>query len=492
MRKESRIENLNIWFLLLGLGLLALSPILFLCFFNHPLGTHEWDWISNWGGTTTHLNFWEEQFLWYSTVGGRYTSNAFLSTTCSWYSLATFRIVFVGNLFFLGLITSWLLKQVFIFLRPLQCAFLGMVVVVVYIASLTNVYESIYRFTVVAIYQLGLMGNLLAAGLLIRLREPSFALRRDHILLLLVIFLTAGTNEISLCLLYLSLLAYAGSKRIMKQPLPKIYWLWVGVLLLGSILAIGAPGNYARMAFMGVEPDLVKSIFLTMGASGYLWLKWMSNTLLIPLTIVAFPLFLRYRKQLQLSGLFQWPVLWLLALLTLVPLALLPLFFSAGMSTFPERIVDLLFFVFQCCYWGLVISIFLYFDARLPFKSPFPSLLVLGMSIYIVLRLFVGELSFNRDQKSAFNSYFDRIEVSANLGKAWLTILKGEPQIYSQAVMNQYTTIGNCDDEICLVSPPPVFPFGIYDPMYDRRSKDGDPFMSWFFNQKRQLVVYKK
>lgn len=472
--------------------LVAIFPFFYLCFFNHPIGIHEWDWISNWAGFTDSMGFIEENQYWFNSIGGRYTSNILLVTTDQWYSLLNFRLLFVLNLLLLLITSSWLIRQALPFISYSSSFLLGLIVLVIYCAALTNVYENIYRYTVVAIYQLGLLGNFLVAGLLLRLRKPKTARLLDKIIFPLIIVFTAGTNEISLALLYLSMAAYCGGKVLRQHKIPKLFWFWLFVLLVSSWITVTAPGNHARMTTMGVEIDIVKSLLTSLSATLYLWVKWFSNTLIFPFALCLLPLLSFYKSELQQLPWFNRPLLWSLGLIILVPAVLFPLFLGAGMTTFPERIVDLLFFVFQFCFYGLIISLSL--SVEIPtFKKGLLLNTVYRIGIlFLIIRVILGDISFNRDHKVNL-AYSNRVVLNANIGQLWQTIITGKAKRYDQHFMQQYKNLKLCETDECLLEPLSVIPFGIYDPIYDRRrNQQGDPFIGWYFNGKKQVVKYKK
>lgn len=467
-------------------------PFLLLCAFLHPLGTHEWDWISNWAGKYDTWKLLAVQEDLYLRFGGRYSSNFLLSLTSSWYSLTAFRWLFVGNLALLFAATSYLLRQALPFLKRGEVLGLAALCWGLYFEASSNVYEDLYCFTVVLIYQLGLVGNLLVAGLLVRLRQQEKLSKKEVFSLWLLLGFTAGLNEISLVFLILSLGAYLVAQRLDRRKIPYFMVLLAVFLLFCAWLIVVSPGNSLRAEATGGSRHIGKILVATVGASGFLWLQWVGSSLLIPAVILLLPAIGNYRAKLKDSRIFGRPWLWLAALLALLPLVWTPVFYGSGLTLFPERIVDMLYFAFLLCFFATLVSFLLqekwaFYKAAMP--MPFLSVLV---GIYFILRLFLGDIFFDKEDRSPDKSHWSRIQISSNIGRAWISLLSGAANSYSSGMQQQYTDVLRCDGDPCQVEKPSVFPFPLYDPLYDRRDDLGDPYLCWFFHGRPCWVRYRE
>ncbi len=471
-------------------SLFSWLPFLLLCAFVHPLGTHEWDWISNWGGAYDGWDFFSIQQHLYDTLGGRYSSNFLLSLTSSWYSLAAFRWLFVANLLLLVGSTAYLFRQVLPFLRVGTLVGLAAFCWSLYFEASTSVYEDVYRFTVVVIYQFGLAGNLLAAALLIRLRQQG-SLSKMGIFLLFVLFgFTAGLNEISLVFLILSLGAYIVAQWADKKKVPLFIWVLTAFLAVCAWVIVASPGNVLRAEATGVVRHLGKTMIATAGASSFLWAQWLGSSLLIPSAIVLLPFVWRYKAELGTTRLFGRPWLWLGALLMLLPIVWLPVFYGSGLTLFPEYIVDMLYFAFQLCFFATLTSFMLLKKWHLYTETkPMPFLSIL-VAAYLLIRLFAGDVYFDKTNRDLSKSHWSRIQISSNIGKAWVSLLVGDARTYSSDMQRHYVAVDQCSGNPCQVVKPGKLPFPIYDPLYDRRDDVGDPFMCWYFQHRPCLVKY--
>ncbi len=467
------------WSAVLCMGML---PFIYLVFFNHPLGTHEWDWISNWAGSIDHLNYWEEQVYWYQANTGRYTSTALLSLTNFWYTLPRFQLLFLLNLLVLaGAIFLFLNAHLSRQLSLQKKLLISGSVFFLYIDQLTNTYESLFRFTVVIIYQLGTVFSLLLFALVQGAKPYS---RRRTVVGLLVAFLLAGTNEISVIVAHLFMVGSFLYWRLLRQHvLPQgWYFIYLG-LVVGTILLLSAPGNGVRMGYYPNAGNLLVTISLTIAATLYLWVDWLTNSLLIPISMLLVPHLVRYLS-------IDRKALWLLlaGMILLVPVCMAPFFWASGGIGFPERIIDLLFLFFSLCFGGICIHFFQRIENRLFLDH---SYFVILISVFSVGTLFFGGLSLDRSGVGSGKTPFDRLQVEAPVGNAWLSILRDEPARYDKALQNQYLQVRNCRSDTCWVEPPPVFPIPLYDQVYDRKLEpDGDVFMGPALGRSETVVRY--
>lgn len=227
---------------------------------------------------------------WYDRIGDRYPSNALLSLTRFWYTMLRFQAFFAANIILLLVAAGWLVKEVFPSIKLRGALAVAVLLMVVYIDALSNVYESLYRFTVVYIYQLGLVGNMLFAGLLYRASKATSISPSSVVPLALTIALTNGTNELSFILCCAMLAAY-GLWGNPNRPcrLPLWYWLLVSICLVSGWVILQAPGNQVRTDSIATSISWWGAAQFTVAATGDIWLSWLSNTLLLPLTALAVP-----------------------------------------------------------------------------------------------------------------------------------------------------------------------------------------------------------
>lgn len=446
---------------ILGAGSgLAVVPFLVLVAFWHPLGTHAVDWASNWGEQFVGVSWWEQQMYWYNTTMGRYASTAMMSSTSYWYTLGGARLL-VG-LLNLGVgVASWrLLRAVFPSLRRATVTVVTLSIAALFVQQLSSPYDTFYRLSGLLTYQAGLIAFLVATRLF---------LRKKWWLAVPVIFFAVGTNEITLlhcgALCGLALLFYPS---IRKTPGG------VAVLLIslaGAAIALLAPGNWVRSTYYDVaSPDKLHLIALVAGVSIFTWAGWIGSTVLVPLLLLLRP----YLPLVKASR-FQTIMLLLLTLLWL-PVSLAPVIIATQGDSLPEGIVD----------WQIipVFMLLLWLSATMP-TYKLPAVVKFGLVLFITGSFFLTGLGIDRGRDRVYASSVDRIEISSPAGRAWLQLLRGTPNTFSQSAFIQYEAIRNCTAEICLVPPMEGTEENfLYDPLYDRRtSGSGDRRFGYLFGQ---------
>jgi hypothetical protein len=489
----------------ISLLLLAQLPFFLLCFYKYPLGIHEWDWIANWRGDIELAGvdgYWAMQRYWYDHWQGRYSSTLILSLTPYWYTLARFQWVFAVHLLLLNGAVYYLLRQWFWSWPARQVALLALSLMALYLFQLTNVYESLYRLTVVVIYQLGVIGTLLLTGLLARaFRTGQMGPARLAAALFLVAFIP-GTNEISLACLHLLLAGLFIGRKLLRLPIPGWFAALYAVLLLGTAAALAAPGNYVRLEAYPVLPlGIWPALGLSLGVSLYQWATWLSSSLLLPAAV----LWLLWQgrstsvipgspRKLQLA-------LWAALTVLVAPAVLFPFLKTTGGISLPERVVDLLYFVILFTCLGL--SAAYTGQGRLSAAAaPSASASEGGgglratvfalMACYALAHLFCAGLSLDRSEVLGTRSKLSRIQVQSNIGQAALCLLRGDASRYRDAVRLQFAEAQACPTDTCYLSPLPVQPFAVYDTLYDRRRRQGEPFMGWHFQQRQMLIWYER
>ena len=438
--------------MLLWGSVVAALPFLILCIYWHPVGTHGVDWISNWGGKYDNVSWWAQQVDWYQTTMGRYTSTGLLSTVAYWYTLSAARAVVASMHLLLGGAVCFLLYT--LYRKWLPAAVLTLVLLATYLTQLSNPYDSLYRLTGLFIYQTGLIGTLLIAGLLWRHRI---------IAAIPLVALTVGTNEISLVHTGLLIFAYLAVNRAALRSrrgmsLVAVYLLTAGVALL-------APGNFARAAlYTEGGGSQVASAALALASGAYLVISWVASTALLPVLVLSTAFSVRTTVTKRQAG-------WLLAAGAILPIvSVAPVLLATRGDSLPEGITD----------WLILPVSLLWLLAATGFATAsLPRSFTLAVSVFVVAFNLLGGLGIDRRRGDASLGPLDRITVSSPPGQAWLQLLKGEARRYDESVKAQYRSAARCETAPCTVPALVLSPNNfLYDSSYDRRIRaGGDP---WF------------
>ena len=484
---------------ILILGISCILPFLILSYFIHPVGTHGWDWATQYPGELpSGLNFFEQQNYWYNNVMGRYSSTAAMSLTHFWFSISTFKIFPV--VFIVGMIGSlfYLLKNMMNIHKVtssqlVHTGILALAIFIIYLDQLTGIYEAFYNLSCVLTWQLGGISFFILVGLMIRILTKQKSKSIGNLLLIsFSIFFTVGTNEICLVATngWLSLLIL-GSYFYYRKWHKWVIGLFVFSLLC-SFLEILAPGNFVRMDLSERAQNPILAIFLTLSVSTFNWIRWFSTTPILVFAILYLPIGIRLAN--NRNSIFKYPLFGVIGLISFHWLSLLLLFWSQGDDTLPERFLDmifwislpLLFYIWQC--WIVLFLEKKWISPTLIF-SPIIRFSLFG---FVLLHLFFSGLKIDKsDNARNTSNYLSIIQTNSNIGNAWLEILNGNASTYNKEQYLIYEKVKNSTQDTCFIIPSTVEPKIIYDETYDRKTKNGEHFMSHYFG-KQTIVKYRK
>lgn len=482
--KHGKCLRVGVWVGALG----ALLPFLCLCAYNHPLGIHEWDWISNHAGELDHLSFWEQQAYWYNSTMGRFASTALLSLTHYWYSLPRFQAFFAGMLLFFMVSLLFFFRKIVPATSGSWSALPAMGLLWAYLFNLSDIYDSIYRFSGVLTYQIGLIGVLFCSGWLVQLLREGF---RPFAFIGLIIsgLLAIGSNEITLVLLALVFACVLFYWVMDRQKLPLWFWVAGCILGAGAAAALLAPGNFARMNEYGAALGMGKFIFLTVASSGFLYVKWLGQGLLLPLLFLYFPLGIYWREKWGKTALFASPGRWFWPTILSIPLCLAPMIWSARGATFPERVVDLLYVPFAIGAFGFVQACINKHPDYFHWVKKMPALVFGILLVVLIGNTFFGGLEIDRNHKN-YSNYLELLQVDAQPGQALKCLLDGTAKRYDAEVKMQYELVAAATQDSCFVPRPAVFPKPLYDSLSDRRHEIGEMFMGKVLGKQQVKMVF--
>lgn len=454
---------------------------------------HDWDWAVNMVGETDHLNYWQEQKYWYNNAMGRYASTAMLSTTNFWFSISTFKwFAFFQLLFTIG--------SLFVFVKTLFetksnkfCLQVSLVITTIYLHGMQSVFEGFYLLSSNVTYQMAAgMCLLFFAAIVKKNRAVQTGKVIWTIIASILLISIVGMNEMSMLIVagvfsMIVLLRFLQQKKIDLGDV-----ILLAVMIFSAFIEISAPGNYTRMTYYEGSKNLPLAIGLSFSSGFFLFIKWMTTSLLIPITLLLIP-FLSSNNSKE-KPLFQYPKI-ATALLILIPIGcLFPIFWSMGMETLPDRVVDTIFLSFIIGWFVVMQSWVNYFLKNGVITSfKFPNLLQIGLSVFIVFNLFFSGIEMNKDKDiftgNAGNKIFKLFKVQSNVGNAWKDLISGDAYGYHLEQKEILKTIQQKENEIISVNKLRHQPISIYSQKYDRKASYGDKFVGHFYG-KECIVKY--
>ncbi|MDZ4749542.1 MAG: hypothetical protein SH808_13725 [Saprospiraceae bacterium] len=473
--------------------LLVWLPFLLLSFYNVPIGMHEWDWMTMEAGQLKG-NWLDTQVYFYREVMGRISSTAILSLTSSWCSLSTFpfffffwQILWVATLF---LVIRTLFRQASMYTQLVITFGIQMI----YLCNLEDVYDTMFRYTGVLTYQAGFVFGLFCLVFIVWSRNGLKQSGLKVLVALCFMVLCIGTNEISMLfvLLTIGVVFYYNAFVLRKRNTIILIALMLAVIF--SIIVVAAPGNGIRVDAEDGGLSLLQLSVITLGATVYLWTDWLTASLLPLMTILAIPLMQRIGASAQEHSLFKDYKPWLWILLGSIPVTIGPLIYATGGDTFPERVIDHLFIHVIFLWMGLFVSLAVKYNVEFEVEKVakhrlvrFSYLICLG---FVLFNVFGNGLGVNRKDKANRLHYVHLIQSSSTITNAWLALARGEPQAYHKASIDQLNRLNTCVMDTCFMRKPEVIPSQLYDSLSDRRNRNGDPYLGYYFNPRIKRVIY--
>lgn len=464
---------------ILCLASTALIVLLILYCYVNPIGVHEWDWITNLGGQHEKLSLIEEQYYYYNNVMGRYSSTFISSCTDLWFTHITFKLHFI--LVFVSLITVLFIifKRLFFSESKLTFSILSFFIIA-WIGGLSDLFDTLFMMTSVHTYLLGFIFFLVFLLLVDILKNQKSFLYEFFLYLIAIIAI--GFNEISAFFVVVSLIIMTTNKNIEKETKLKLYRL-ILVALSSLLFSFLAPGNFSRFEAQSNKLNIFKLVSLSLGAISYNLTLWFTkgNLLLIYILTFNFIPKIKIDKENILFNLFT-----LKSILIFLVLGHFIIIFASKGTSFPERVVDLIYIYILFFSFGYIF----YNINKFRNKFVLPNFAILGLILILTINFFFGGINLNRSHENNLNA-FERINVPSNIGSCIKSLILKEPQEYNKWYFESITSLSTCVDTICCIQKPKSKPKSIYNEFHDRKSrKNGEEFMGYFFNKKIQKVKY--
>ena len=344
--------------LLVTLGLLlVMLPFVGLAFYNHPSLDDYLDVV-----TVKELGFWQAQKHFYFTQTGRYATTALLAL--------------VNPLLYARVESHWWAALIFIFgtllvLRFSLSELLGLsskagwlaagVLLGLWLAYAPGQAEGLYWFTGAYTYVMGVwlvLGWLAVLGRYAKARlDNNIGTWGWLVALAALTIAVAGTPEpVALPFIAGLVVGAIGSWRLKGG---RVIWLLVGLATLGGLASFMAPGNFVRIASMGGQFGLLKTLCYSAATTAYLLFTWISNPVLLALSALLLPALhgiAQQREQLAVKLLSCIPVgLLATGLAGLMTLASCPAYYASG-TGLPLRARTSLYLLFLLGWFAVLLT----------------------------------------------------------------------------------------------------------------------------------------
>ncbi|GAB3331276.1 hypothetical protein GCM10027511_39880 [Hymenobacter humi] len=416
---------------------LVVLPFVGLSFYNHPSLDDYLDAV-----TVKELGFWRAQKHFYLTLTGRYTTTVLLAL--------------VNPLLYIRLEGHWWVALIFIFGTLLILRFsLSELLVLsgkagwlaaglllgLWLAYAPGQAEGLYWFTGAYTYIMAvwlLLVWLVALNRYAMARLAKSGARRWLLALAMLTLAVAGTVE-PVALPFLMSLA-AGAFISWRQKEGRIVWLLAGLAVVGCLVSFVAPGNFVRIASMGGQFGVLKTLCYSTATTGYLLLTWVGNPVLLALSALVFPAMNRIaqqRDQLIVQFLSQLPAgLLAIGLAGLMTLASCPAYYASG-TGLPLRARTTLYLLFLLG-WFAVLLTWCCRQARSSQYSPMVNALATGRlaPLWTAMLVLFFFADYNVQTRATMLG-----QGSNNVIRAYRQWLNGEAAGYDAELRARYQTL---------------------------------------------------
>lgn len=472
-------------------GTIALLPFLLLSFYNHPLGVHEWDWITNRRGAMDNLSFYQEQKFYYFNASGRFASTWISSLTDNYYSLINFQSFFAINIL-LSVLIIFIAVRSFLNIKSFFKSFaISILICSIWISGISSIYDTLYMLTSVHTYLFGFYSFIL---LLVCWKSFMYNTSKQiwywPWLIVFISVFTIGTNEVSLfytVFLNIFLVTYH-YKEVKKRSVLSLILI---ISITAAIFSLLAPANFLRESAYQNDYSFIDLFFIAICSSLFDCMSWIINGHLMLGSIVY--LLLIQNISIKNKTNISWQYFFS-SLLIIIFLGHFLIIFATHGSSLAERVVDLMYFHFLMLWFYGLFLISIQYKSILNAISSFS--FKNELSFIVIFCFFISlmgnGLGIDRNNKT-YDNFISLIKVSSNVGKAWLTLLSGNAGAYDKAMNLQYDEIGSCRNGTCITKKPDILPIELYFEASDRRNSiKGDPFIGHYFNENIQFVKYIK
>ncbi len=328
--------------ILLILLSVLLFPFLMLNFFNNPT-TEDFYY----GELLREAGFSDSQRFLHKYWGGRFFTYIwqcfnplfFKSVTAYKISTLLLMIAFVVILF---MFISKVCKE--LLFRDRLMIFLS--VLFLYLFAMPSVSQGFYWYGSVICYNFSIMLFLMLAMFYMRTEHSDFPMKLFYtILCVLSAIAIGGTSELTAVFLIISLTLLFTKDVLIKKRMNWYLFIILAGALISVIISFTLPGNRHRGNQYVHNYELYFSVVASLSFLGRQLLEWMTETPLIVISFMIFPVLLNFSRSETGRKVLPNPLIAVLTVLVLVYSGIFVMLWSVGIVPY-DRILNLIYFVF--------------------------------------------------------------------------------------------------------------------------------------------------
>lgn len=290
-------------------------------------------------------NFFEEIFMWYNNINGRYISAVFSSFPV--YDLPIYRwTLTIGMIFFFVVITYFInnLLQLFGFVSKTKSFIFSLIFIVLLLSQLPSLYEIFYWYASVNVYLYSFTFLLL---LLMLLYKISLENKNKTILSALLIVLITGSTEMLIPLMNFILIILFVVTTVSAKKIP---WniIMLNIVCLGSsLIVVMAPGSEKRQSIFSESGQIIYSLKNSIEtALKIIWNRFHDPVVWVFIILVFFMVLFQAKNIKKRPILLNPLILLLLSSIAFVSVIFVP-FYALGFIDYGAgRIIDIIYFIF--------------------------------------------------------------------------------------------------------------------------------------------------
>jgi len=386
--------------------LVILFPYLYISQYTNPVTD---DFTYAFKGKS--FDFWNTYFGEYENWNGRYFSNFLVLinpiskdnfTLYKFIPIILIALTFISLLYLIHQITQNTINLIF----KIQITF---VLLLLYLQSMPIISEGIFWYTGAVTYQVGIISTVFLLGMLVQFYNEKYFLKNKIIhfsLMTILLFLTAGCNEVNMVLAIGVLLFILIRLYLLKNIKKEIQFLFVISVVFGCLVYF-APGNENRGDSFEEKHDFFRSFFYSGAQTIRFFTTWLASGTILIASLLYYPIHKKISNEIPLfkNSFYVSPMIAFLLSLSIIFISAFLPYWSTGILG-QHRTMNVAFFFFIIS-WFLFLTSF-YNSKYLKWKELNPKIKKILFSI-LCLTLFFTNNGWDvlTDLSSGNAKYFD-------------------------------------------------------------------------------------